>query len=70
MPFGAVFEEHKEAGNGFFFCPLFYYRTEIIENSFYFTFLKTVMRKLQNSKTASEYESLYNFIDKARTAHK
>ena len=42
MPFGAVFEEHKEAGNGFFFCPLFYYRTEIIENSFYFTFLKTV----------------------------
>ena len=28
------------------------------------------MRKLQNSKTASEYESLYNFIDKARTAHK
>ena len=27
-------------------------------------------RKLQNSKTASEYESLYNFIDKARTAHK
>ena len=29
-----------------------------------------VLRKLQNSKTASEYESLYNFIDKARTAHK
>ena len=29
-----------------------------------------IERKLQNSKTASEYESLYNFIDKARTAHK
>ena len=31
---------------------------------------RSVVRKLQNSKTASEYESLYIFIDQARTAHK
>ena len=37
---------------------------------FQFVRIGKYKRKLQNSKTASEYESLYNFIDKARTVHK